>query len=51
MKLRDCEWSDYKNIKILWASTREAYNFLQGNQLGCHIINAPPKIIDQIDNC
>ena len=40
----------YKNIKILWASTREAYNFLQATQLGCHIITAPPKIIDQIDS-
>ena len=40
----------YKNIKILWASTREAYNYLQAKQLGCHIITMPPKIIDQISN-
>ena len=38
----------YKNIKILWASTREAYNYLQAKQLNCHIITMPPKIIDQI---
>jgi transaldolase len=35
----------YKNIEILWASTREAYNFTQAKQLGCNIITMPPKII------
>ena len=30
----------YKNVKILWASTREAYNFTNAKQLGCHIITA-----------
>ncbi len=38
----------YKNIEILWASTREAYNFIQAKQLGCNIITMPPKIIHQI---
>jgi transaldolase len=38
----------YKNIEILWASTREAYNFIQAKQIGCHIITMPPKIINQI---
>ena len=38
----------YKNIQILWASTREAYNFLQAKKIGCHIITMPPKIINQI---
>ena len=38
----------YKNIEILWASTREAYNYIQAKQLGCNIITMPPKIIDQI---
>tara|TARA_B100001057_G_C22635237_1_gene865984 strand:- start:196 stop:888 length:693 start_codon:yes stop_codon:yes gene_type:complete len=37
-----------KNIEILWASTRETYNYLEAKQLGCHIITMPPKIIDQI---
>ena len=36
------------NIKILWASTREAYNYLQAKKIGCGIITMPPKIIDQI---
>ena len=40
----------YKNIKILWASVREPYNFLQAKQIGCHLITVPPKIIDKIEN-
>jgi len=39
-----------KNIDILWASTREAYNYLQAKELKCNIITMPPKIINQIDN-
>ncbi len=38
----------YKNIEILWASTREAYNFLQAKKLNCHIITMPPKILNQL---
>ena len=38
----------YKNIEILWASTREAYNFIQAKQLRCNIITMPPKVINQI---
>ena len=37
-----------KNVEILWASTREAYNFLQAKQYGCHIITMPPSIINKI---
>ena len=37
-----------KNIKILWASTREAYNYTQAKQINCDIITMPPKIINQI---
>ena len=37
-----------KNIDILWASTREAYNFIQAKQLNCNIITMPPKVINQI---
>ena len=40
----------YKNIEILWASTREAYNFIQAKQIGCNIITMPPKIINQINS-
>ena len=37
-----------KNIEILWASTREVYNFTQAKQIKCNIITIPPKIIDKI---
>ena len=39
----------YKNVKILWASTREAYNFLQAKQLNCDIITVPPSIVEKIE--
>ena len=39
----------YKNIEILWASTREPYNFLQAKQINCHIITVPPSIIEKIE--
>ena len=32
----------------MWASTRETYNYLEAQKLGCQIITMPPKIIDQI---
>ena len=39
----------FKNVKILWASVREPYNFLQASQLGCHLITIPPIIISKIE--
>ena len=39
----------YKNVEILWASTREPYNYLQAQDLGCQIITAPPAIIEKIE--
>ncbi len=39
----------FKNVEILWASTREAYNYLEAKNLGCHIITIPPKIIEKIE--
>ena len=37
-----------KNIEILWASTREVYNYTQAKQINCNIITMPPKVINQI---
>ena len=39
----------FKNIDILWASTREPYNYLQAKQLNCHLITVPPKLIEKIE--
>ena len=41
---------NFKNVEILWASTREPYNFLQSKKVGCHIITIPPSIIEKIEN-
>jgi len=37
-----------KKVEILWASTREAYNYLQAKDCGCSIITMPPGIINKI---
>ena len=39
----------FKNVEILWASTREPLNYLQAKQLKCHIITIPPAIIEKIE--
>ena len=39
----------YKNVQILWASTREPYNYIQAKQLKCDLITVPPAIIDKIE--
>ena len=39
----------FKNVEILWASTREPYNYLQAKNLNCHIITVPPSIIEKIE--
>ena len=37
-----------KNVEILWASTREAYNYTQAKECGCSIITMPSSIIEKI---
>ena len=39
----------FKNVEILWASTREAYNYRQAKVLKCNIITVPPAIIEKIE--
>ena len=38
-----------KKVDILWASTREAYNYTQAKKCGCSIITMPSSIINRID--
>ncbi len=38
----------YKNVKILWASTREVFNYHQAKKCGCHIITMGPKFIEKL---
>ena len=35
-------------VEILWASTREPYNYTQAQQLDCQIITMPPKVIEKV---
>ena len=37
-----------RNVKLLWASTREPYNYLQAKNCGCSIITMPAAIIEKI---
>jgi len=37
-----------KNVEMLWASTREAYNYLQAKNCACSIITMPSAIIQKI---
>tara|TARA_A100001011_G_scaffold391892_1_gene478318 strand:+ start:884 stop:1576 length:693 start_codon:yes stop_codon:yes gene_type:complete len=39
----------HKNVEILWASTREPYNYIQAKKIGCQIITVPPIIIEKIE--
>jgi len=38
-----------KNVEILWASTREAYNYTQAKDCRCSIITMPFSIVDKIN--
>jgi transaldolase len=37
-----------KNVEIIWASTREVYNVVEANDLGCHIITAPADVLKKL---
>jgi transaldolase len=38
----------FKNLRILWASTREVLNIFQAEDLGCHIITIPFDILKKL---
>jgi len=38
----------FNKVEILWASTREPYNYIQARDYGCSIITMPPSIINKI---
>jgi transaldolase len=37
-----------RNIEIIWASTREAFNVVEANDMGCHIITAPADVLKKL---
>ncbi len=36
------------NVEIIWASTREVYNVIEADQMGCHIITAPADVLAKL---
>jgi transaldolase len=36
------------NVEIIWASTREAFNVIEADEMRCHIITAPADILKKL---
>jgi transaldolase len=36
------------NVEIIWASTREIFNVVEADEMGCHIITAPADILKKL---
>jgi transaldolase len=36
------------NVEVIWASTREVYNVVEADQMGCHIITAPADVLKKL---
>jgi transaldolase len=39
-----------KTVEVIWASTREVFNVVEANAMGCHIITAPADILKKLSN-
>jgi transaldolase len=37
-----------KNVEIIWASTREVFNIIEADQMGCHIITTPDDVLAKL---
>ena len=36
------------NVEIIWASTREVFNVIEADEMGCHIITAPADVLKKL---
>src|SRR5262245_54438574 len=36
------------NVEIIWASTREVFNVVEADTMGCHIITAPADVLKKL---
>jgi transaldolase len=36
------------NVEIIWASTREVFNVVEADDMGCHIITAPADVLTKL---
>ena len=37
-----------RNVEIIWASTREVFNVVEADDMGCHIITAPAEVLKKL---
>jgi transaldolase len=37
-----------RNVEIIWASTREVFNVVEADNMGCHIITAPADVLKKL---
>jgi transaldolase len=37
-----------RNVEIIWASTREVFNVIEADEMGCHIITAPADVLKKL---
>ncbi len=43
-----CEARATKQVEVIWASTREVWNVIEADRMGCHIITAPADILKKL---
>ena len=36
------------NVEVIWASTREVFNVIEADRMGCHIITAPTEVLKRL---
>jgi transaldolase len=49
--IKECvSYNNYSNVKFLWASTRQVYNFVEAQEAGCDIITMTPDIIKKMSS-
>jgi len=39
-----------KTVEVIWASTREVFNVVEADAMGCHIITAPADVLKKLPN-
>jgi transaldolase len=37
-----------ENVEVIWASTREVFNVIEADEMGCHIITAPSDMLSKL---
>jgi len=37
-----------RNVEIIWASTREVFNVVEADAMGCHITPAPADVLKKL---